>query len=50
VLRSNDIKEKFALQGATPVGNTPAEYLAQIKAEYEKMSAIVKKKGITLEN
>ena len=50
VLRSNDIKEKFALQGATPVGNTPAEFLAQIKAEYEKMSVIVKKKGITLEN
>ena len=50
VLRTPDIMEKFALQGATPVGNTPAEYLAQIKAEYEKMSVIVKKKGITLEN
>ena len=49
VLRSADIKEKFALQGAVPVGNTPAEYLAQIKAEFDKMNVIVKKKGITLD-
>jgi len=49
VLRTQDIKDKFAEQGAMPVGNTPAEYQAQIKAEYQKMSEIVKKKGITLE-
>jgi tripartite-type tricarboxylate transporter receptor subunit TctC len=48
VLRTQEIKDKFALQGATPVGNTSAEYLAQIKVEFEKMKTIVKKKGITL--
>ena len=49
VLRTPDIKDKFALQGAEPVGNTPAEFLAQIKAEYAKMKTIVDKKGIKLE-
>jgi tripartite-type tricarboxylate transporter receptor subunit TctC len=49
VLRTPEIKEKFGLQGAEPVGNTPAEYLAQIKAEYAKMKTIVDKKGIKLE-
>ena len=50
VLTSADIKEKFAQQGATPVGDTPAQFLATIKTEYEKMKAIVQKKGIKLEN
>lgn len=42
-------KEKLAQQGADPLGNTPAEYAAQIKAEYDKMKSIVVKKGIKLE-
>jgi tripartite-type tricarboxylate transporter receptor subunit TctC len=49
VLALPEIREKFALQGAVPVGNTPAEYSAQIKAEFEKMKGIVQKKGIKLE-
>ena len=48
VVRTPEIKEKFALQGAVPVGNTSAEFLAQIKAEFDKMKGIVQKKGITL--
>jgi tripartite-type tricarboxylate transporter receptor subunit TctC len=43
------VKEKLAAQGADPVGNTPAEFAAQIKVEYEKMNAIVSKKGIKLD-
>jgi tripartite-type tricarboxylate transporter receptor subunit TctC len=43
------VKEKLAGQGAEPVGNTPAEFAAQIKVEYEKMKSIVSKKGIKLE-
>ena len=42
-------KEKLAQQGADPLGNTPAEYAAQIKTEYDKMKSIVVKKGIKLE-
>jgi tripartite-type tricarboxylate transporter receptor subunit TctC len=42
-------KEKLAQQGADPVGNTPAEFANDIKIEYDKMKAIVVKKGIKLE-
>ena len=50
VLKSAEIKEKFAQQGAVPVGDTPEHYLATIKTEYEKMKTLVTKKGIKLEN
>jgi tripartite-type tricarboxylate transporter receptor subunit TctC len=43
------IKEKLAQQGAEPVGNTPAEFARDIKVEYDKMKAIVVKKGIKLD-
>ncbi len=42
-------KEKLSQQGADPVANTPAEFAKDIKAEYDKMKAIVVKKGIKLE-
>jgi tripartite-type tricarboxylate transporter receptor subunit TctC len=43
------VKEKLAAQGADPVGNTPAEFAAQIKVEFEKMKNVVTKKGIKLD-
>ncbi|MEI6737247.1 MAG: tripartite tricarboxylate transporter substrate binding protein BugE [Pseudomonadota bacterium] len=43
------VKEKLAAQGADPVANTPAEFSAQIKVEFEKMKGIVTKKGIKLD-
>jgi tripartite-type tricarboxylate transporter receptor subunit TctC len=43
------VKEKLAAQGADPVGNTPAEFSAQIKVEFEKMKNVVTKKGIKLD-
>jgi tripartite-type tricarboxylate transporter receptor subunit TctC len=42
-------KEKLSQQGADPVANTPAEFAKDIKAEYDKMKAIVVKKGIKLD-
>ena len=42
-------REKLSQQGADPLANTPAEFAAQIKAEYEKMKVIVTKKGIKLD-
>jgi len=42
-------RDKLALQGAEPVANTPAEFAKDIKAEYDKMKAIVVKKGIKLD-
>lgn len=48
-VNSPAIKEKLAQQGADPVANTPAEFAKDIKAEYDKMKAIVVKKGIKLD-
>jgi tripartite-type tricarboxylate transporter receptor subunit TctC len=42
-------KEKLAAQGADPVANLPAEFAKDIKAEYDKMKAIVVKKNIKLD-
>ncbi len=42
-------RDKLALQGAEPVANTPAEFAKDIKTEYDKMKAIVVKKGIKLD-
>ncbi len=43
------VTEKLAALGTEPVANTPAEFAAQIKVEYEKMKNIVAKKGIKLD-
>ncbi|MFN7573232.1 MAG: tripartite tricarboxylate transporter substrate binding protein BugE [Betaproteobacteria bacterium] len=43
------IREKLQQQAATPVGNTPAEFRAQIVAERDKMIDLVKRQGIKLE-
>ena len=50
VLNTPEMKEKFAQQGATPVGDTSAQFMATIKTEYDKMKTIVQKKGIKLDN
>ena len=41
-LRSPKVKEQFALQGAEPGGNTPAEFAAFLRDEKEKWSAVAK--------
>lgn len=49
VLQMPDVRERFAASGAEPVGNTPAQYKAEIEAELEKMKNLVKKQGIKFE-
>jgi len=44
-----DVREKLARQGADPIGNTPAQFAAQIKVEFDKMKALATKRGIKLE-
>ena len=39
------MKERLAANGADPVGNSPAEFAAFIKAENEKWAKIVKASG-----
>jgi tripartite-type tricarboxylate transporter receptor subunit TctC len=46
-LQAEDVRSRLAGLGLEPVGNTPEEFAALIKAETQKWGAIVKKAGIT---
>jgi tripartite-type tricarboxylate transporter receptor subunit TctC len=46
VLRMPEVRDRFIQSGAEPVGNTPDEYAAEIKAELEKMKRLVKQQNI----
>jgi tripartite-type tricarboxylate transporter receptor subunit TctC len=41
-LHSDDMKEKLALDGAQPVGSTPAEFAALIRSELEKWTRVAR--------
>jgi len=40
-----EVKQRFADEGATPVGNTPAEFAAFFRSEAEKWNDVVKRSG-----
>lgn len=46
VLNMPEVKERLTTNGAQAVGNSPAEYAAEIKAELDKMKSLVTKQGI----
>ncbi len=48
-VNSPAIHDKLLQQGADPVGNSPADFAKDIKAEYDKMKAVVVKKNIKLD-
>ncbi|MGH6623324.1 MAG: tripartite tricarboxylate transporter substrate binding protein BugE [Burkholderiaceae bacterium] len=48
-LQNPAVRDKLRAQGAQPIGNTPAEFRAQIIAERDKMIDLVKRQGIKLE-
>lgn len=45
-LKSPEVKEKLALQGAVVVGNTPDEFAAYIRSEIDKWAEVVKTAGV----
>ena len=47
--RTPQIKDRFAPLGADPVGNTPVEFAAFLKAEMTKWAKLVKTAGIRAE-
>ena len=49
LLQQADVKEKLAFVGAEPVGNTPEEFAAFIRAETGKYAYIVKAAGIKVD-
>lgn len=48
-LQNPAVREKLRAQGMQPIGNTPAEFRAQIISERDKMIDLVKRQGIKLE-
>jgi tripartite-type tricarboxylate transporter receptor subunit TctC len=48
-LHSDEMKAKLALDGAQPVGSTPAEFAALIRRELEKWTRVVHAAGIELQ-
>jgi tripartite-type tricarboxylate transporter receptor subunit TctC len=45
-LKSPDVVERMAREGAEPVGNTPAEFTAYVGAEFTKFGKVVKDNNI----
>ena len=48
-LAAPDVRAKLAVQGAEPLGSTPAEYGSYIKSEIERWTRVVKLTGASLE-
>jgi tripartite-type tricarboxylate transporter receptor subunit TctC len=48
-LQSPDVKGKLAVQGAEPLGSTPAEYGSYVKKELARWAGVVKASGVTIE-
>jgi tripartite-type tricarboxylate transporter receptor subunit TctC len=49
ILRSPEMRERMAALGADPVGNTPEEFGAFIRAEMARWGKIIKAKGVRAE-
>jgi tripartite-type tricarboxylate transporter receptor subunit TctC len=48
-LQSADMKERFEQQSAFPVGNTPEQFTAVLKADTAKWGKVIRDSGIKLE-
>jgi tripartite-type tricarboxylate transporter receptor subunit TctC len=48
-LAAPELRQRFESAGADPVGNTPAEFAAQIRADIEKWGTVVRSAGIRAE-
>ncbi len=48
-LKQPEIRERFLKEGADPIGSTPAEFSALVKAEFLKFAKVVKDSGAKLE-
>jgi len=46
ILRAPELKERFFVQGAAPVGNSPEEFAAFVKSEIAKWKKVVEASGI----
>jgi tripartite-type tricarboxylate transporter receptor subunit TctC len=49
VINLPEVKEKMVAQGQTPVGNTPEEFAANVRADLPKWEALIKASGAKVE-
>jgi tripartite-type tricarboxylate transporter receptor subunit TctC len=49
VINMPEVREKMVAQGQTPVGNTPEEFVANVKADLPKWDALIKASGAKIE-
>jgi tripartite-type tricarboxylate transporter receptor subunit TctC len=48
-LRQPDVSKRLAAEGAEPIGSTPEEFAAHIKAEIARVASVVRAAGIRIE-
>lgn len=49
VINLPEVRERMVTQGQTPVGNTPEEFMANVRADYPKWEALIKASGAKIE-
>lgn len=49
VINSPEVREKMVAQGQTPVGNSPEEFSANVRADLPKWDALIKASGAKIE-
>lgn len=49
VLGQPEVRERMVAQGQTPVGNTPEEFMANVRADFPKWDALIKASGAKVE-
>jgi tripartite-type tricarboxylate transporter receptor subunit TctC len=49
IVRTQDVSDKLAAQGAEPIGDSPDEFGRYLKAEVVKWAKVVKASGATLD-
>jgi tripartite-type tricarboxylate transporter receptor subunit TctC len=49
VINLPEVREKMVAQGQTPVGNTPEEFVANVRADLPKWEALIKASGAKIE-
>jgi tripartite-type tricarboxylate transporter receptor subunit TctC len=48
-IKQPEIRDRFLREGADPIGSTPAEFSALVKAEFNKFAKVVKDSGIKID-
>lgn len=49
VIHQPEVVEKMVVQGQTPVGNTPEEFMANVRADFPRWDALIKSSGAKIE-